>query len=292
MKYPKVLSCFLIFSCFAITTSFAQDKKIEDKIEALLSKMTLKEKIGQMNQINGRNSSEELYRQIRSGEVGSVLNVENPELVNKLQKIAKEESRLGIPLVIARDVIHGFKTMFPIPLGQAASFNPEIVEIGAQIAAREASEKGIRWTFAPMMDISRDARWGRIAESFGEDTYLSEIMTVAMVKGFQGNDLSNPSSIAACAKHFIGYGAAEGGRDYNSTNITQRQLRNFYLPPFEKAIRDAKCATLMTSFNTNDGIPASGNEYLLKDVLRKEWGFDGVGVTDYNSIRDMVRAGF
>jgi beta-glucosidase len=293
MKYPKIsLFYLLIFSCFATTTSFAQDKKIEDKVQALLSKMTLKEKIGQMNQINGRNPSEELYRQIRSGEVGSMLNVENPELVNKLQKIAKEESRLGIPLVIARDVIHGFKTIFPIPLGQAASFNPEIVEIGAQIAAREASEKGIRWTFAPMMDIARDARWGRIAESFGEDTYLSEIMAVAMVKGFQGKDLSNPSSIAACAKHFIAYGAAEGGRDYNSTYITQRQLRNIYLPPFEKAIREAKCATLMTSFNTNDGIPASGNEYLLRDVLRKEWGFDGVVVTDYNSIRDMVRVGF
>lgn len=292
MKYPKVLSYFLIFNCLTTTTSFAQDKKIEDKIEALLSKMTLKEKIGQMNQINGRNPSEELYRQIRSGEVGSMLNVENPELVNKLQKIAKEESRLGIPLVIARDVIHGFKTMFPIPLGQAASFDPEIVAIGTQIAAREASEKGIRWTFAPMMDIARDARWGRIAESFGEDTYLSEIMAVAMVKGFQGNDLSNPSSIAACAKHFIAYGAAEGGRDYNSTYITQRQLRNFYLPPFEKAIRDANCATLMTSFNTNDGIPATGNEYLLREVLRKEWGFDGLVVTDYNSIRDMVRAGF
>ncbi|WP_228520849.1 glycoside hydrolase family 3 N-terminal domain-containing protein [Flavobacterium sp. HJJ] len=292
MKFPKKLSCILIFSCFAITAGFAQDKKTEDKIEALLSKMTLREKIGQMNQINGRNPSEELYRQIRSGEVGSMLNVENPELVNKLQKIAKEESRLGIPLVIARDVIHSFKTMFPIPLGQAASFDPEIVETGAQIAAREASEKGIRWTFAPMMDIARDARWGRIAESFGEDTYLSEIMAVAMVKGFQGNDLSTPSSIAACAKHFIAYGAAEGGRDYNLTNITQRQLRNFYLPPFEKAIKDAGCATLMTSFNTNDGIPASGNEFLLRNVLRKEWGFDGVVVTDYNAIRDMVRIGF
>jgi beta-glucosidase len=282
----------LLLSCFAMTASFAQDKKTEDKIEALLSKMTLREKIGQMNQINGRNLSENLYKQIRSGEIGSMLNIEDPEMVNKVQKTAKEESRLGIPLVIARDVIHGFKTMFPIPLGQAASFNPEIVEIGSQIAAREASEKGIRWTFAPMMDISRDARWGRIAESFGEDTYLSEIMAVAMVKGFQGNDLSNPSSIAACAKHFIAYGAVEGGRDYNSTNITDRQLRNIYLPPFERTIRDTKCATVMTSFNANDGIPASGNEYLLKDVLRKEWGFDGVVVSDWGAIKEMVRMGF
>lgn len=293
MKYSNFsLCCFLLLYCFSFKICFAQDKKLEDKIDVLLSKMTLKEKIGQMNQLNGRNPSDKLYQQIRNGEIGSILNAENPELVNQLQKIAKEESRLGIPLVIARDVIHGFKTMFPIPLGQTASFDPEIVEIGAQIAAREASEKGIRWTFAPMMDIARDSRWGRIAESFGEDTYLSEIMAVAMVKGFQGKDLSNPFSIAACAKHFIAYGAAEGGRDYNLTNITQRQLRNFYLPPFEKAIRNANCATLMTSFNANDGIPASGNEFLLRTVLRKEWGFDGVVVTDYNSIRDMVRIGF
>lgn len=293
MKYPHFsLFCFLVFSCFSITTSIAQEKGVENKIEVLLSKMTLFEKIGQMNQINGRNPSEKLSGQIRSGEIGSMLNIGSPELANSLQKIAKEESRLGIPLIIARDVIHGFKTMFPIPLGQAASFHPEMVELGARIAAKEASEKGIRWTFAPMMDIARDARWGRIAESFGEDTYLSEIMAVAMVKGFQGKDLSNPSSIAACAKHFIAYGAAEGGRDYNSTNIPERQLRNIYLPPFEKAIREANCATVMTSFNANDGIPASGNEFLLKNVLRKEWGFDGVVVSDWGSIKEMVQIGF
>ncbi|MGQ7947541.1 beta-glucosidase BglX [Flavobacterium sp. WC2509] len=293
MKYPHFsLFCFLLLACFQITASSAQEKEIENKIENVLSKMTLKEKIGQMNQINGRNPTDNLYQQIRSGEVGSMLNIGSPELANQLQKIAKKESRLGIPLVIARDVIHGFKTMFPIPLGQAASFNPEIVEIGARIAAKEASEKGIRWTFAPMMDISRDARWGRIAESFGEDTYLSGVMSMAMVKGFQGTDLSNPSSIAACAKHFIAYGATEGGRDYNSTNVTQRQLRNIYLPPFEKSIREANCATVMTSFNANDGIPASGNEFLLRNVLRKEWGFDGVVVSDWGAIKEMVQMGF
>jgi beta-glucosidase len=279
-------------SFFSITIGIAQDKVVENKIEVLLSKMTLQEKIGQMNQINGRNPSDELYRQIRSGEVGSILNIGSVELVNELQKIAKEESKLGIPLLIARDVIHGFKTMFPIPLGQAASFNPEMVELGARIAAKEASEKGIRWTFAPMMDISRDARWGRIAESFGEDTYLSGVLAVAMVNGFQGTDLSNPSSIAACAKHFVAYGAVEGGRDYNTTNIPQRQLRNVYLPPFEQVIREANCATVMTSFNANDGIPASGNEYLLKNVLRKEWNFNGVVVSDWGSIKEMVNIGF
>jgi beta-glucosidase len=279
-------------SFFSITIGIAQDKVVENKIEVLLSKMTLQEKIGQMNQINGRNPSDELYRQIRLGEVGSILNIGSVELVNELQKIAKEESKLGIPLLIARDVIHGFKTMFPIPLGQAASFNPEMVELGARIAAKEASEKGIRWTFAPMMDISRDARWGRIAESFGEDTYLSGVLAVAMVNGFQGTDLSNPSSIAACAKHFVAYGAVEGGRDYNTTNIPQRQLRNVYLPPFEQVIREANCATVMTSFNANDGIPASGNEYLLKNVLRKEWNFNGVVVSDWGSIKEMVNIGF
>lgn len=277
---------------FPTTRIIAQEKELENKIEEVLSKMTLREKIGQMNQINGRNPSNQLYEQIRSGEVGSMLNVGSPELVNQLQKIATDESRTGIPLVIARDVIHGFKTIFPIPLGQAASFNPEIVKRGAKIAAKEASEQGIRWTFAPMMDISRDARWGRISESFGEDTYLTQMMALAMIKGFQGNDLLKPSSIAATAKHFIAYGAAEGGRDYNSTNITERQLRNTYLPPFEKAIREANCATLMTSFNANDGIPASGNDYLLKNVLREEWGFDGVVVSDWASIKEMIQIGF
>ncbi|MDR1707567.1 MAG: beta-glucosidase BglX [Prevotella sp.] len=265
---------------------------IENRIENMLSKMSLRQKIGQMNQVNARKPDERLYQQIRDGEVGSILNAEDPALLNQLQKIAVDESRSGIPLVFARDVIHGFKTIFPIPLGQAASFNPQIVEESSRIAAIEASENGIRWTFAPMMDISRDPRWGRIAESFGEDTYLSEAMSVAMVKGFQGNDLSNPSSIAACAKHFIGYGAAEGGRDYNISNIPERQLRNIYLPPFEAAIKDADCATIMTSFNSNNGIPLSANKFLLTDLLRNEWKFDGVVVSDWASIGIMTTQGF
>ncbi|TRX24840.1 beta-glucosidase BglX [Flavobacterium franklandianum] len=291
MNNLKVI-LLIVISFLTIEKSNAQKMDVESSIEELLAKMTLFEKIGQMNQVNGRNPTDKLPEQIRSGEIGSMLNIGSPELVNSLQKNAREGSRLGIPLLIARDVIHGFKTMFPIPLGQAASFNPEMVELGARIAAKEASEKGIRWTFAPMMDISRDARWGRIAESFGEDTYLAEIMAVAMVKGFQGKDLSNPSSIAACAKHFVAYGAAEGGRDYNSTYVPERQLRNVYLPPFEKAIREANCATVMTSFNANNGIPASGNEFLLKNVLRKEWGFDGIVVSDWGSIKEMVQMGF
>jgi beta-glucosidase len=285
----RIYSLFVFCGMFGYLSA---QHNIENRIENMLSKMSLRQKIGQMNQVNARKPDERLYQQIRDGEVGSILNAEDPALLNQLQKIAVDESRSGIPLVFARDVIHGFKTIFPIPLGQAASFNPQIVEESSRIAAIEASENGIRWTFAPMMDISRDPRWGRIAESFGEDTYLSEAMSVAMVKGFQGNDLSNPSSIAACAKHFIGYGAAEGGRDYNISNIPERQLRNIYLPPFEAAIKDADCATIMTSFNSNNGIPLSANKFLLTDLLRNEWKFDGVVVSDWASIGIMTTQGF
>lgn len=280
---------FILF--FAPVALYAQ-QDVETLVEETLSRMTLRQKIGQMNQVNGRNADEKLFKQIRDGEVGSILNAEDPALLNRLQKEAVTRSKLGIPIVFARDVIHGFKTIFPIPLGQAASFNPGIVEQGARIAAVEASEKGIRWTFAPMMDISRDPRWGRIAESFGEDTYLSEEMAIAMVKGFQGDDLSAPTAMAACAKHFIAYGAVEGGRDYNISNIPERQLRNIYLPPFERAVREAGCATVMTSFNANDGIPPSANKFLLTDVLREEWGFDGVVVSDWASVGVMVNHGF
>lgn len=278
----------LLFFSFNL---FSQNN-IESQIDSILLKMTLREKIGQMNQLNARKPDEKLYQQIRNGEVGSILNAEDPKVLNELQKIAIEESKHGIPLIFARDVIHGFKTIFPIPLGQAASFNPDVVEKGARIAAIEASENGIRWTFAPMMDVSRDARWGRIAESFGEDTYLTEVMGIAMVKGFQGKSLANPSSIAACAKHFVAYGAVEGGRDYNSTNIPERQLRNIYLPPFEKVVKELNCATIMTSFNANDGIPPSGDKFLLTDVLRREWSFDGVVVSDWNSVQEMIKHGY
>lgn len=264
---------------------------VESKVNALLEQMTLQEKIGQMNQLSPFGGPEEVAEQVRKGEVGSLLNVTDPESVNKIQKIAVEESRLGIPLLMSRDVIHGYKTIFPIPLGQAATFNPQIVEDGARVAAIEASADGIRWTFAPMIDISRDPRWGRMAESCGEDPYLSAVMGTAMVKGFQGESLDDPTSIAACAKHFVGYGAAEGGRDYNSTYITERQLRNVYFPPFE-AVAKAGCATFMTSFNDNDGVPSTGNTFILKDVLRNEWNYDGMVVTDWGSAAEMISHGF
>lgn len=252
--------------------------------------MTLQEKIGQMNQVSIAGLSPDIEGGVRNGAIGSVLNEVNPEVINEYQCIAVEESRLGIPLLVARDVIHGFRTMFPIPLGLAATFDPELVRQGARLTAEEATASGIRWTFSPMLDISRDARWGRMAESSGEDVYLDAVMGAAMVRGYQG-EVYDSTSLAACAKHFVGYGASEGGRDYNSTYIPERQLRNVYLPPFEAAIK-AGAMTVMTSFNDNDGIPSTANGFLLKDVLRGEWGFDGLVVTDWASANEMIAHGF
>ncbi len=287
----KIPSYFLLAAFFLICQLSIAEDTIEQRINAILSQMTLKDKIGQLNQLNARYPDEKLFESIKKGQVGSVINVEDSALLIKMQRIAIGETRLGIPLLIGRDVIHGYKTIFPIPLGQAASFNPVVVKDGARVAATEASEAGIKWAFGPMMDIARDARWGRIAESFGEDTYLTTQMAIAVVDGFQNGDLSKPTSVAACAKHFVGYGAAEGGRDYNSTNIPERQLRNVYLPPFEASIK-AGCASVMTSFNDNDGVPSTGNKFLLKDILRREWGFDGVVVSDWYSVKEMINHGY
>jgi len=267
------------------------NKDIETNVETLLAKMTLEEKIGQMNQISPWGEPTQIAELVRKGEVGSILNVTDPVALNALQQVAVEESRLGIPLIVGRDVIHGFKTIFPIPLGQAASFNPQLIEDGARVAAIEASSMGIHWTFAPMIDIARDPRWGRIAESLGEDTYLTSVLGAAMVRGFQGDDLNSPTSIAACPKHFVGYGAAEGGRDYNSTFIPERTLRNVYLPPFETSVKEG-AATFMTSFNDNDGVPSTGNRFILEQVLRKEWAFDGLVVSDWASVAEMIAHGF
>ena len=265
------------------------DAASEDEwVGQLLSNMTLEAKIGQLQQVDaaGETLSESLCEDVRSGKVGAILNQVNSDLCQKLQKIAVEESPNGIPLLIGRDVIHGFSTIFPIPLGQAASWNPELVEACARVSAEEASLAGVNWTFSPMIDISRDARWGRIAESFGEDPYLTSTLGVAMIQGYQGETLSDPSSIAACAKHFVGYGASESGRDYDTTNIPTNELHNIYLPPF-KAAADAGVATFMTSFGDIDGVPASGNEYILKDVLRDAWQFNGLVVSDWDSVRQL-----
>ena len=271
-----------------VTSCAAPESEIDRKADDLLSRMTLREKVGQMNQLSG---GAWLTEQAAKGEVGSILNCVDPAEINAVQKAAVEQSRLGIPILVSRDVIHGFRTIFPIPLGQAATFDPEIVEKGARIAAVEATASGVRWTFSPMLDVARDPRWGRVAEGSGEDPYLDVQMGVAMVKGYQGEDLSDPTAMAACIKHFVGYGAAEGGRDYNSTMISERSLRNTYFPAF-KATAEAGAATLMTSFNEIDGIPSTGNRWLLKDVLRDEWGWDGMVVTDWNSAGEMIAHGF
>lgn len=267
---------------------------VERRVADLMSRMTLDEKIGQMNQtVSAENVKDMAHHadMVRRGEVGSFMNVYNAPLADSLQRVALYESRLGIPILFGRDVIHGYKTIFPIPLGQASTFNPDIARDGARIAALEASSDGVNWTFAPMIDIARDPRWGRIAEGCGEDPLLTSLMAVAMVNGFQGDDPSAPGSVAACAKHFVGYGAAEGGRDYNSTALTERQLRQTYFPPFKAAV-DAGVLTFMSSFNDNDGIPCSGNRWLLTDVLRDEWGFDGFVVSDCFSVTEMITHGF
>lgn len=263
---------------------------MECKIDQLISKMTLQEKIGQMNQLTGSGLSNDMKKQLREGKVGSIINETDAKTINELQAIAVKESRLGIPLIFGRDVIHGFKTIFPIPLGQAATWNPQLVESGARVAAMEATSAGIRWTFAPMIDIARDPRWGRIAESCGEDPYLTSVMGVAMTKGFQGDKLSDANSMAACAKHFAGYGATESGKDYNTTWIPELQLRDVYLPSFQ-AVSDAGIATFMCSFNDINGVPSSGNEYLNRQILRKEWKFDGVLVSDWASIQQLIQHG-
>lgn len=266
----------------------AEKNPVDRKVDELLSKMTLREKIGQMHQVSGGAS---LAEAAARGEIGSILNCVDPDEINAVQRAAVEQSRLGIPVIVGRDVIHGFRTIFPIPLGLAATFDPALVERGARVAAVEATASGVRWTFSPMLDIARDPRWGRVAEGSGEDPYLDMQMGAAMVRGYQGGDCADPSSMAACIKHFVGYGAVEGGRDYNSTMISERSLRNTYFPAFRACV-DAGALTLMTSFNEIDGIPSTGNSFLLRDVLRGEWGFDGMVVTDWNSSGEMIAHGF
>jgi beta-glucosidase len=280
-----------------MNTLFANEsddvETVEQRVSALVEQMSLDEKVGQMNQVTGGDDfiTDYLRHDLQSGRVGSVLNVVNVETVNELQRIVVEESRLGIPLLIGRDVIHGFKTVMPIPLGQAATWNPEVVRASAHISAVEAASTGVNWTFAPMIDIARDARWGRIAESLGEDPYLASELGVAMVEGFQGDDLTDKYTIAACAKHFAGYGESESGRDYATTNIPENELRNVHLRPFN-AVVDAGVVTLMASFSDLNGVPATGNEFLMRQILRGEWSFDGFVVSDYNSVQQLAVHGF
>ena len=295
MKTKPILIMILLAALLAGCTerkvpAAGTDPAVERRVDKLLGQMTLAEKIGQMNQVSAGGDVASYAESLRKGQIGSILNEVDPAKINAFQRIAVEESRLGIPLLVGRDVIHGFHTIFPIPLGLAATFDPELVEEGARVAAVEATAQGIRWTFSPMLDIARDPRWGRIAEGSGEDPWLDARMGEAMVRGYQGASLDE-HSMAACVKHFVGYGAAEGGRDYNSTKLTERELRNVYLPPFEAAVK-AGALTLMTSFNDNDGVPSTANSFILKDVLRNEWGFNGLVVTDWDSMGEMIAHGF
>lgn len=288
MKIVKILLFILLFSLQLFSQTYKDPSaKIEKRIVDLISVMTLEEKIGQMQQSTLHGDFDDYIEKVKDGKIGSFLNAGDLEDKARLQKAAVEGSRLGVPLIFGRDVIHGYKTMLPIPLGQAASWNEELIEMGSKMAAREASEDGIHWTFAPMIDISRDPRWGRIAESCGEDPYLTSRLGVAMIKGFQGDDLADKSTIAACAKHYVGYGASEGGKDYNTTLIPERELRDIYLKPFHAAV-EAGAATLMSGFNDLDGVPASGNSFTLKKILRDEWGFNGFVVSDWASITQMI----
>lgn len=276
---------FLFIALIAMVSCQSKDP-VERRIDKLLSQMTLEEKIAQMTQVCGGQISDNIADQIRNG-AGSMLNSVGAE-ADYYQHIAVEESRLGIPMIFARDVIHGFRTIFPIPLGQAATFDPDIVEEGARIAAEEAVQAGLRWTFSPMVDVARDPRWGRVAEGYGEDTYLASVMGAAAVRGYQGND--SVVRMAACVKHFAGYAVSEGGRDYNSTWIPEVQLRETYLPPFKAAI-DAGSLSIMCAFNDLNGVPASGNKHLNVDILRDEWQFDGVLVSDWASLQNMNNQG-
>jgi len=288
--------CLLLFlSIISISYSQKTDLNLEKKIDKIIKNMTLEQKIGQAclkgTSSRSKGLSEELKNDVRKGLVGAILNLTEPSLVFEIQKIAVEESPNHIPLLFGRDVIHGYKTIFPIPLGLAASWNMDLVEKTSKIAANESYSRCINWTYAPMIDIARDARWGRIAESPGEDPLLASRLGVAYIKGFQGNDPAVPGQILACAKHFAAYGAAEGGRDYNTVSMSESLLRNVYLKPFEAAAK-AGAATFMSSFNDVNGVPASGNPFLLKKILRDEWKYDGFVVSDWNSVTEMIPHGF
>ncbi|MGA2355273.1 MAG: beta-glucosidase BglX [Terriglobales bacterium] len=272
------------------------DPILDARVESILRRMTLDEKIGQLVQYSagqptgpgtGRSDYKEM---IAAGQIGALLNVIETPLINEYQRIAMEKSRLHIPLLFGLDVLHGFRTEFPIPLGMASTWDPNLVEKASRVAASEASAIGIRWTFSPMVDIARDARWGRIAEGAGEDPYLGSAIAAAYVRGYQGVRLDAPDTMAACVKHYVGYGAVEAGRDYNSTEISEHTLREFYLPPFRAAV-DAGAATVMSAFNSLNGVPASANPFTLTEVLRKEWGFKGMVVSDWSSIGELVAHG-
>lgn len=291
------LGIFVLFLAACSAEKSKTSDPIDQKVDSLLALMTLEEKIGQLtlytsdHDVTGPTIRAQYKEDIMAGKVGSIFNAVGAEYTKKLQKMAVEQTRLGIPLIFGYDVIHGHRTIFPIPLAEASSWDLVAMKLSAQIAAKEAASQGLHWTFAPMVDISRDPRWGRIMEGAGEDHYLGSLIAKAKVLGFQGDNLADITTVMACMKHYAAYGAPQGGRDYHTVDMSERTLREVYLPPYKAGI-DAGAATVMTSFNELDGVPATGSKFLMTDILRNEWGFEGFVVTDYTAIMEMMYHGF
>ncbi|WP_417370956.1 beta-glucosidase BglX [Gelidibacter japonicus] len=294
--FSAFIFCFLSCNTYQAQTQVKPQKSIEQKVDSIIQLMTLDEKLGQLNLpssgdiTTGQAKSSDIAKKIEEGRVGGLFNIKTVEKILEVQKVAMEKSRLKIPLLFGMDVIHGYETTFPIPLGLSSSWDMPMIEKTARIAAIEASADGINWTFSPMVDLSRDARWGRVSEGSGEDVYLGSQIAIAMVKGYQGTDLTDNKTIMACVKHFALYGASEAGRDYNTVDMSRIKMYNDFLPPYKAAI-DAGVGSVMASFNEIDGIPATGNKWLMTDLLRTDWGFDGFVVTDYTGINEMVDHG-
>jgi beta-glucosidase len=292
----NLLLCVTVFLSTVAFSQTSKDVKKHQFVNSLLAKMTLDEKLGQLNLpassdfVTGAVSSSDIAQKVKEGKVGGVFNIRSVKKIKELQEFAVNNTRLHIPLLFGMDVIHGYKTTFPIPLGMSATWDMSLVERSAQIAASEASADGIQWTFSPMVDLTRDPRWGRVSEGNGEDAFLSSAIAKAMVHGYQGDDLSAPNTILSCVKHYALYGAAEGGRDYNTTDMSRVRMYNEYFPPYKAAV-EAGVSSVMVSFNEIDGVPASGNKWLVDDVLRKQWKFNGFVVSDYTGIPEMVNHG-
>jgi len=288
-SYRPALGFVLLISiCFPALAQRISDPETERRVDSLLQQMTLEEKAGQLTQFAG--ASSHTMELIQQGKVGSLLGVLGAEQANQAQRAAVEHSRLKIPLILGYDVIHGYRTIFPVPLASAGSFDPELVEQAERVAAKEATASGVKWVFAPMVDIARDPRWGRIVEGAGEDPYLGSMIAAAKVRGFQGKDMADPASVVACVKHYVAYGATEGGRDYNTVDISEQLLREVYLPPFHAAV-DAGVGTLMSAFQDLNGIPASANHHTLTGILRGEWKFDSFVVSDWSAVHETIAHG-
>lgn len=294
--FSTLIFCMLSCNTYQAQTQVKSQKSIEQKVDSILQLMTLEEKLGQLNLpsagdiTTGQATSSNIGKKIEEGKVGGLFNIKTVQKIKEVQKVAMEKSRLKIPLLFGMDVIHGYETTFPIPLGLSSSWDMPMIEKTARIAAIEASADGINWTFSPMVDLSRDARWGRVSEGSGEDVYLGSQIAIAMIKGYQGTDLTDNKTIMACVKHFALYGASEAGRDYNTVDMSRIKMYNDFLPPYKAAI-DAGVGSVMASFNEIDGVPATGNKWLMTDLLRTDWGFDGFVVTDYTGINEMVDHG-